>query len=340
MVTIKEIAKKAGVAPSTVSRVISDDSRISDATKEKVRKIMKDMSYHPNAIARSLVSKATKTIGIIMPNSAEKSLLNPFFPEALRGITKALYNRKYNILLTGGETKEEQIVSMHSLVRGRMVDGIILMYTSVDDPILAELRKMNISFSVIGRPVDDSDIIYVDNDNVKAAYDAMIYLINQGHRRIGLINGSMNLLVSVDRYEGYKKALIENSIDIDENMVISSEFIEKGGYEGMKKILSAKNPPTSVLITDDIMALGAIKAASEMNVKIPEDISIISFNNFYISQLTAPPLTSIDINIYNLGFYAAELLLKKINGKGKFNDRKKIVETEIIHRDSVIERNF
>lgn len=339
MVTIKEIAKEAGVAPSTVSRVISDDPRISDATKEKVRKIMNEMSYHPNAIARSLVSKSTKTIAVIMPNSPDVTFLNPFFPEALRGITKAVYNERFYVLMTNGETVEEQIASLHSLVRGRMVDGIILMYSSTGNPILDELKKMDIPFSVIGRPIDDNNINYVDNDNVKAAYNAVSYLIEQGHKKIGLINGSMNLLVSIDRYEGYRKALLENSISIDEDIIVSSEFIERGGYEGMKKILNQKNPPTAVLITDDLISLGAMKAASEKKVKIPEEVSIISFNNIYISQLTMPPLTSIEVHAYELGFYAAKILFEKIKGKGSLRTSEKIIDTEIIHRNSVSKMN-
>lgn len=122
---------------------------------------------------------------------------------------------------------------------------------------------MDIPFSVIGRPIDDNNINYVDNDNLKAAYNSVSYLIEQGHKKIGLINGSMNLLVSMDRYEGYRKALMENSISIDEDIIVSSEFIERGGYEGMKKILNQKSPPTAALITDELIALGAMKAASQ-----------------------------------------------------------------------------
>ena len=336
MVTIKEIAKRAGVAPSTVSRVISNDSRISDATKQRVIKIMNDMSYHPNAIARSLVSKSTKTIGIIMPNSADKAFLNPFFPEALRGIINCVYNEGFCILITNGATKEEQIQSLHGLVRGRRVDGVILMYSSIEDPMLNELKNINIPFSVIGRPANYENVNYVDNDNVQASYDAVEYFISKGHKNIGLINGSMNLVVSIDRYEGYKKALAENNITMDEKLIVNGEFIVECGYEGMKKMLSIKNTPSAVLVTDDLISLGALKAINEFGIRIPQDISLISFNNTYIAQLASPPLTSIDVNAYELGFKSAEVLFKTLNNSLEVN--KVLVKTEIKERSSVINR--
>lgn len=337
MATIKEIAKRAGVAPSTVSRVISNDHRISEATRQKVKMIIKDMSYHPNAIARSLVSKSTKTIGIIMPNCGDKAFIHPFFQEALKGIISCVNNEGFCILLTNGATKEEQIHSLYGLVKGRRIDGVILMYSSVGDPILRELENLDIPFTVIGRPVNYENVNYVDNDNMQASYNAVKYLISLGHERIGLINTSMNLVVSVDKYEGYKKALTESNISIDEKLIVCSEFIEEDGYNGMKKLLSIEYYPSAVLIADDLMALGVIKAINELGVRIPYDISLISFNNTYISKLVSPPLTSIDINAYELGFKSAELLFKTLNNCSKIN--RIIVGTEIKQRSSVISRS-
>lgn len=338
MVTIKEIAKKAGVSPSTVSRVISNDSRISDETKKKVRKIMNDMDYHPNVMARSLVSKYTNTIGIIMPYSTEKAFTNPFFPEVLRGILKAAHDYGYFILLSAGSTEEEQIASLNALVRGSRVDGVIIMYSKPDDPILLELKKMNKPFSMIGRPVDSDNINYVDNDNVEAAYMAVKYLINRGHKRIGLIKGALHLTVSADRYEGYKKAFNEYGLSIDERIVISNAFEQEGGYKSMKKILEVPEVPTAVLVTDDLMAFGAMKAIREYGYKIPDDISVVSFNNVPLAEFAMPPLTSVDINSYDLGFSAAEILLKYIKGERKIG--KKIIKTNIIFRKSVRDRNI
>ena len=333
MVTIKEIAKMAGVSPSTVSRVISDDPRISIETKQKVKKFMEEMNYHPNAIARSLVSRSTNTIAIVMPYSADEAFMNPFFPEALRGIIKCTYNAGYCVLITNGVTQDEQIESLYSLVRGGRVDGIILMYSKKDDPILKELKKMSIAFSMIGRPVENNNVSYVDNDNVKASYEATKYLIENGHERIGLINGSLNLTVSMDRFEGYKRALLEKGIEIDSSIITSSDFVQEGGYDGMKQMLKSEIMPTAVLVTDDVMAFGAIRATREKGLAIPNDLSIVSFNNIPLSEFSVPPLTSIEINAYDLGFYAADMLLGDIKDKTGYQCR--IVDTNMIHRNSV-----
>ncbi|MCY6484869.1 LacI family DNA-binding transcriptional regulator [Clostridium aestuarii] len=336
MVTIKEIAKEAGVSPSTVSRVISDDSRISEETKKKVRKIMKEMDYHPNVIARSLVSKATKTIGVIMPYSTEKAFTNPFFPEVLRGIAKAANSYGYFLLLSSGDTEKEQIDSINSLVRGSRVDGVVITYSKENDPIIEELKKMKVPFSMIGRPVKTENINYVDNDNVKAGYNAVKYLIDKGHRKIGLILGVLNLTVSADRYEGYKKALEENNLVMDKEIIISNEFVQEGGYESMKTILKSSQRPTAVMVTDDVMAFGAMRAVSELGYRIPKDISIISFNNTQpLCEFCIPPLTSTEINPYELGFSATKILLEDIKGERKVG--KEIIDTKIIYRESVCE---
>ncbi|MCY6958646.1 LacI family DNA-binding transcriptional regulator [Clostridium brassicae] len=333
MVTIKQIAEKAGVSPSTVSRVISNDSRISEATKNKIKKIMSEMNYHPNAIARSLVSKTTKTIGIIMPYSADQAFLNPFFIEAIRGISKYTYNEDYCILITNGFTVQEQIKSLHSLVFGRRVDGIILMYSKANDSVLEELENSKIPFCMIGRPVEYNDITYVDNDNILAAYKATQYLIDMGHNKIGFLNGSLDFTVCVDRYKGFRKALEENNIPIIDDIVVSLEFLQEDGYKGMKKILESPHKPTAVLATDDLLAFGAIRAAGEMGVKVPEDISIIGFNNIPLSELIFPSLTSVDIDSYKIGATAAQLVLQKIKGDTEVKSR--IIDTKLIMRNSV-----
>ncbi|SHF27174.1 LacI family DNA-binding transcriptional regulator [Caloramator proteoclasticus] len=336
MVTIKEVAEKAGVSPSTVSRVISDSPRISEETKAKVRKVMQELGYHPNAIARSLVCRTTNTIGIVMPRAAEDVFLNPFFPEALRGIAKSTHEEGYCILITTGNTDEEQLESLNAVVNGGRVDGIILMYSKIDDPILKAVKKMEIPFAMIGRPPKGENCDFVDNDNIDAAFNVTEHLIKMGHRRIGLINGSLNLVVSLDRFEGYKRALNKHNIELDESIIVSGEFVQEGGYEGMKKILQSPNPPTAIITTDDLMAFGAIKAAREMGVKIPKDVSIMSFNNIPLSEFATPALTSVEINAYTLGYEAAKIVIDKVKGRCK-QKIKKVLKTQIIYRDSIAE---
>lgn len=334
MVTIKDVAEKAGVSPSTVSRVISDSPRISEETKQRVRKIMDELGYHPNAIARSLVNRTTNTLAIVMPRSADEVFLNPFFPEALRGITKATHEEGYCILITTGNTEEEQLESLNAVANGGRVDGIILMYSKVDDIILEAVKKMNIPFVMIGRPPEGENCDYVDNNNVEVAYQATEYLILNGHKRIGLINGSPNLVVSIDRFEGYKRALEKYNIPLDYSIITSSEFVQEGGYKGMKQILKNPNKPTAIITTDDLMAFGALRAAKDLGVKVPHDISIMSFNNIPLAEFATPPLTSVDINAYELGYQAANIVMDKIKGK-HVKRVKKILNAQIIYRMSI-----
>ncbi|GFR35155.1 substrate-binding domain-containing protein [Thermobrachium celere] len=195
---------------------------------------------------------------------------------------------------------------------------------------------MHVPFVMIGRPPKKEDLDFVDNDNVEAAFNATEYLIRMGHRRIGLINGSLNLVVSIDRFEGYKRALKKYNIDIDESIITSSEFVQEGGYEGMKKILKSPKPPTAIITTDDLMAFGAIKAAKDMGVKIPQDISIMSFNNIPLSEFATPPLTSVEINAYTLGYEAAKIVIDKLKGRCS-ETVSKVLKTHIIHRQSIVE---
>ncbi|WDC85709.1 substrate-binding domain-containing protein [Caloramator sp. mosi_1] len=249
-------------------------------------------------------------------------------------MAKSTHEEGYCILITTGNTDEEQLDSLKTVVNGGRVDGIILMYSKIDDPILKAVKKMNIPFAMIGRPPKEESCDFVDNDNVEAAFNATEHLINMGHKRIGLINGSLNLVVSIDRFEGYKRALEKHNIDIDESIIVSSEFVQEGGYEGMKKILQSPNPPTAIITTDDLMAFGAIKAAREMGVKIPRDVSIMSFNNIPLSEFATPALTSVEINAYTLGYEAAKIVIDKVKGRCK-HKVKKVLKTQIIHRESI-----
>lgn len=331
--TIKEVAKLAGVSPSTVSRVISDSPRISEDTKKVVREVMENLGYHPNAIARSLVSKATNTIGIVMPQSTERAFLNPFFPQALSGVSAAAHEQGYCLLLSTGKSEKEQLQSIQSIVMGGRVDGVIVMYSSVDNEALDTLRKLKTPVVVIGKPLKPKGTLYVDNDNVEASFEVTEKLIKNGHRRIAIISGSFKFVVSLDRLDGYMNALKKNSIPFRKDYVLElSEFIKESAYYRMKELLEHKDRPTALVVTDDVMAFGAMDAIKEKGLRIPEDIEIMSFNNVPSAELTKPSLTSVDIDAFTLGYEASKLIIDKI--KGEAIKDKVIVPTKIIYRES------
>ncbi|MCM0647865.1 LacI family transcriptional regulator [Clostridium swellfunianum] len=332
-VTIKEVAKLAGVSPSTVSRVISDSPRISDETKRIVRDAMSELGYHPNAIARSLVSKATNTIGIVMPQSTERAFLNPFFPQALSGVSAAAHEQGYCILLSTGNTEKEQLDSLQSIVTGGRVDGVIIMYSPVDNSPMEILKKFGTPSVVIGKPLKSKDVLYVDNDNVEASFKVTEKLISNGHKKIAFISGSFRFVVSLDRLDGYMNALKRHDIPFRKEYILElSEFITQGAYEKTKQLLTLSERPTALVVTDDVMAFGAMDAIKECGLRIPEDIEIMSFNNVPSSELTNPSLTSVDIDAFTLGYEASKLIIEKI--KGEANREKVIVPTKIVYRET------
>ena len=196
-VTIKDVAKIANVAPSTVSRVIANSPRISEKTKERVREVMEQLGYHPNFIARSLASQSTRAIGLVMPSSTDVVFQNPFFPTVLTGLSEGAHSRQYALHMTTGKTELEIFDGVVAMVQGGRVDGVILLYSKVEDKVISYLRKRDFPFVVIGKPFkDDENISYVDNDNFKAGKEVTEYLIQLGHERIGFIGGNLDLVVT------------------------------------------------------------------------------------------------------------------------------------------------
>jgi DNA-binding LacI/PurR family transcriptional regulator len=328
-ITIREVAKKANVSPSTVSRVLADNPKISDATKKIVYKVMKEMNYHPNAIARSLVSKTTKTIGLILPNTDEDLFVNPFFIQIMRGISHYAQKKGYYIMYTYSNNESQEVEYIASLMNSRRVDGIILPTVRKDDKCIAYLKEADYPFVVIGKPEDTEGILWVDNDNFHAMYSVVSYLIQKGERKIAFIGGSPTLNVTINRLEGYKKAMENAGLKIDENMIQLTDFTEAHGYDSMKKILDKSNP-TAVVTTDDLIAFGASKAISEIS---EQHISIVGFNNTPLAAFRKPSLSSVDINSEELGYFAVKLLINKLENV-KEDISNYIIDTKLVERES------
>lgn len=322
-VTVSDVAKMAGVSTSTVSRVISNNPRISQATKDKVLKIMDEVGYYPNANAQSLAKNKTGTIGVIMPTTSEELFLNPFFPEALRGIVKGASNTGYDLLLSTNTEKDEEVEIVKKFIRGSKVDGLILMSSKVEDQCIEYLKSIDFPFSLIGSPYKyANEINHVDNDNYMAAYELTNYLIHIGKKRIAMIAGDKSLMVTKKRVEGYKKALEENNLSFEESLMFIGSFDEETGYKYGKEISEMDNRPNALIITDDLVAFGAVKLFESIDLSIPGEIAVASFNNSILSRYSNIPLTSVDINAAELGRQAMNLLNETMN---LFDKGKKII---------------
>ncbi|MCF6094274.1 LacI family transcriptional regulator [Microaerobacter geothermalis] len=334
-VTIKDVAKLAGVSPSTVSRVIANNPRISPATSRKVKEAMEHLGYHPNVMAKSLVSRSTQTLGIILPRSADELFLNPFFPEVLRGINAYANYTGYDLLMSAGSTEQEEKEAFNRMVFGGRVDGVILLASRVNDPLIPLLKKRNFPFVLIGRSLEHPDIVCVDTNNVKAAYDATMHLIKQGHVRIGFISGPRDLVVSQDRIKGYQDALKENNLPFHTDWVFEAKFLLESGYQAISTLFEQPEKPTALVVSDDLITFGVLRGLYELNYRVPEDVALVSFNNVSMSDLTTPPLTTIDIGIYHLGYTTAQLLIKQINEE-TLHQKTTIIPHRLVIRQSSI----
>lgn len=333
-VTIIDVAREANVSPSTVSRVIADSPRISEQTKRRVREVMDQLGYYPNFQARNLAAKTTQTIGVIMSDSTSLAFQNPFFPEVIRGICVSAHASKYGIYFSTGGTEEEIFQEVASMVQGKKVDGIILLYSRVGDRTMKYLKAENFPFTMVGRPYQyEDEITYVDNDNEKIAHEVVEYLYNLGHRNIAFIGGDLDFVVSIDRLNGYKKELEKLGLSYSEDYFIRNDVIKANGKKAIHQLMELNEPPTAIVAHDDLVAYEVIRYLEELSVQVPGDVSIIGFNNHALSAYVKPPLTSVDISIVELGLEATNLLLEKIQ------DAEAVVEhyfvpTTIIERES------
>lgn len=332
-VTIKDVAKLANVAPSTVSRVIADSPRISEETKQKVKRAMEQLGYHPNINARNLVSKSTQTIGLVMPSSKDVGFQNPFFPTVLQGISEGAQEKYYALHMTTGKSEKEILDAVIQMVEGRRVDGVVLLTSRVRDQVISYLRKRKFPFVLIGKPYQDiEEITHVDNDNIRAMKEATEYLLHLGHRHIAFIGGTRELMVTLDRLDGYEKALQEAGILVKPEYIVHEEFLREGGQEAVRELMALDEPPTALVVADDFMALGVLNTLDELGIQVPQDLSIVSFNNVLLAEMSRPPLTSVDINIFELGYQATKNLILMIE-----NDKEPVKRLIISHR--LVERS-
>lgn len=300
---------------------------------------MKQLGYHPNLNARSLANRSSKAIGIVLPNATHAVFQNPFFSEILRGISTIAHQKDYVLYLSTGQTKDQIFEDVTQMVQGKRVDGVILLHSLVEDPIITFLRELDFPFVLIGKPFKESKSInYVDNDNFRASQVVTEYLIKLGHNQIAFIGGRFDLVVTIDRLEGYVKALKKNGIKIRNDYVVQQSFVKEGGRDGVGTLMTLAEPPTAIVVADDLMTLGVYQMLNNLGLTVPNDISIVSFNNLLVSEVSVPQMTTVEINIFKLGSEAATLLIEQIEHP-QIDKMRIIVPHELIERESCQEFN-
>lgn len=328
--TLKHVATLAGVTPSVVSRVVNGDTRLSirEETRSRILKIVEELGYRPNAVARSLRLKTTESIAMVLPDIA-----NPFFSVIIKGAQKAASERGISLILC--DTEEDPVKERNyiELLAGKRTDGILLASISIEDETLDLVNKYHIPYILVNRTTGNANESYVMFDDVNGAIYAVEHLISLGHRSIAHIAGLLYTATGLGRLEGYRKTLKKYNINFASEYVVETEFKEEGGFMAMKKLLKLKKPPTSVFAANDLIALGALAAISDEGLSVPGDISIVGFNDIWIAKSANPPLTTVRCPLYDMGYIASEILINKIKGVPIDND-KVVLKTELITRNS------
>ena len=333
-VTIKDVAALAGVSPSTVSRTCKNNPSISEETKERVRKAMAELGYEPNFQASNLASQNSRTIGIILPASAKEVYENSFYLEAIQGISHYCNGRQYMTTIVTGQDEAEILDAVRSMSRSGKVDGFIILYSKKDDPVIDYLFNEGLLYILIGKATQyTNQTIYIDNDNLLAGREAAEYLYQLGHRRIAYLGSDSSLMFSADLKAGYQLALASHQLPVRPEYCVEVKNVSENNEEAIRGLLMQKDRPTAILVSDDILAVSLERVCLENHLAIPEDLSIISFNNSLFARLTSPQLTSIDIGAGQLGSEAASQIINHIENPNLLAT-KIIVPHHLIERDS------
>ncbi|MBE3724421.1 substrate-binding domain-containing protein [Vibrio parahaemolyticus] len=331
MATMKDIAKLAGVSTSTVSHVINKTRFVSEEISERVNNAAKELNYYaPSALARSLKVNRTKTIGMLVTTST-----NPFFGEVVKGVERSCYHKGYSLILCNTEGDNERMRQSINTLLQKRVDGLILMCSSLEgERIDVFERYPDIPVVVMdwGPMLFTSDKI--QDNSLRGGYLAAKYLIDCGHTEIGYITGPFMKHQAQMRYEGYKRAMNEAGLEFNANWIIESDFECEGGYQAFKKMAERGTLPSSIFVSNDMMAMGVINAANELGIKVPDDLSIIGYDDIHIAKFMSPSLTTIHQPKYRLGQAAVETLVRRLDDK---SNEAQVVQLEptLVVRNSV-----
>lgn len=333
-ITIKDVAKKAGVSISTVSRVINDSKPVTDEVKQKVLDVIKETGYIPNPLARSLVTKKSQLIGVIVPEVSDS-----FVNEILNGVEEIAKMYDYEILLANTYSDKEQELKSINLLRAKQVEGIVMISWKVEEEHVDYMQKCGIPASYISKTARDYDIHTVSTSNVDATYDMTKYLLDKGHQKIAFVMTSKDdTVLEIERLTGYEKALNERNINLDQSLIKHGTTTYEGGYSSMKELLDEGIVPHAAFVTGDEAAIGAINAICDAGYKVPEDISVAGFNDVKIAKMYRPKLTTVHQPLYDMGAVAIRMVIKMINNE-TLEEKKIELPYKIEERDSVIERN-
>ncbi|RKX41222.1 MAG: LacI family transcriptional regulator [Thermotogae bacterium] len=323
--TLRMIAEYAGVSIATVSRVLNNSRRVNPEIARRVIEIANRLSYRPNEVARGLVKGKIKTFGIVVPD-----IDNPFFSKICKAIQNTVRKEGYSVFLYNTDGKPEREKEIIENLVQRLIEGIFMIAPRMNPKEILELSKEYGFYPIIvDSRVENVMLSAVWVDNVTAFIRATEHLIETGHRRIGFVAGSLNVANSRDRLKGYLLALENNGIEKDDSLIYEGDFMISSGYKAAEYLLSLENPPTAILCSNDLMAIGVLRYLHDKGIKVPEQISVVGCDDIDVTASLYPPLTTVKQPIYEMGEIAAKMMLKYIKTG-------KLPPNSILHADLVI----
>ena len=327
-VTIKEVAREAGVSIATVSRVLNDSGPVNDETRQRILDVARRLRYIPHGAARSLITSKTHTLGVLLPD-----LYGEFFSEVIRGIDQAARKSGYAVLLSSSHSDRGEVELALQAMRGR-VDGLIIMYPDLDVRVLRQNLSERLPVVLLSTHIEDSPFYSLNIDNYHGAYNAVSHLIGHGHRRIAIVKGAQANYDAEERLRGYRDSLKENGGSWDEEIEFDGDFTEASGYIAAQRMLMDGDRPTALFASNDAMAIGALGAFREADVRVPEDVAVIGFDDIAISAYVNPPLTSVHVSTTDLGTAATEHLIRFVRQENGSAINNEIVPATLTIRKS------
>ncbi|MBN1384607.1 MAG: LacI family DNA-binding transcriptional regulator [Elusimicrobia bacterium] len=331
-VTIKTVAKVAGVSPMTVSRVINESPFVNPKTREEIKKVIRDLNYQPNMLARAFSQRRKEQmIGLVV--QYRYFSYTSYFMEILRRIESTVDKLRHDMILFNIHTVRENIANLTKWYHSGLIKGFIIIAPKENDPLIQRLIEEKVPFIIIGSKWQFPGVNFVDVENEQGAYMAVSYLIKLGHKRIGFIGGPENRTDAEERKKGYIRAISDHNLPIYGHLMVKGDFNEKTGAKEVKSLINSNIRPTAIFAANDLIAIGAMKTIKEHKLKIPRDISIIGFDDIDMATQAVPSLTTVHQPIGKLGEIAAEFIINSDDNKINQN-LQKILKVRLVKRES------
>lgn len=329
MASIKDVALRAQVSTTTVSHVVNHTRFVSDKVRAEVEAAIRELGYVPSAVARSLKSNTTKTIGMLIPNCS-----NPYFAEIVRSVEDHCFGAGYTLILCNTDDDPHRQGVYLQVLSEKRIDGMIIISTGEDEALRRLLQGLPIPTVLLDREIDEVHCDLVETAHLQGGLMATQHLIDLGHRRIACLAGPADLNPSAQRIAGWRTALAQSGLTAQaQDLLWHSDFSSQGGFTTMQSILAAPQPPTAVFVCNDLMCIGALSAAHEAGVRVPQDMSLIGFDDIELARFASPALTTIAQPKHRIGVTAVDMLLERIQG-GRVQARQVLLQPELVVRHS------